>query len=125
MSDLDDEAPEPTCSGCYCCSGTGYFSGDELRAQAADRERQLAEAQNAYLRLYEQTEAFVHRTNKAEAKLRAVAALRDEHVHDGNMIDGCLTGDCNHSTLGGCSHHRGNVYIELGTKLDAILGGDK
>ena len=137
MSDLDDKAPEPTCGGCYCCSGTGYFSGDELRAQAADRERQLAEAQAEVRGATAAWEVCIRRADAAEAKLRAVqqqnevldinvgvlterlakvAALRDELR---------ATPRTNHLSSN-WDRGRRHARIAVADRLDAaILGGDK
>lgn len=40
MSDKDES--DPTCSGCRCCKGSGFFTIDEVRAQA--RTEALEEA---------------------------------------------------------------------------------
>lgn len=92
-----------------------------LLRRLADRERQLANTKfeleitenarltdNAYL---------IQQREAAEAKLRAVAALRDE-LRDPKQRP--LRHNCSEYMLGGLDREE-----ELARRLDAILGGDK
>ena len=85
--------------------GEGRPATLKLLALLADRERQLAEARQAYGRLFNKEAALTGELEDAEVKLSAVAALRDGMDHD-------VLGDDHDPDCDRC-------------RLDAILGGDK